>query len=172
VSVRPGSTAPASRCSGRRLPGCGALAQLIWRFANDGKPLPAELKRVQVDWIDARTPTPAATTDAVTKQVAAGILPPRSDVTLAELGYTPVERARIAQDWAEDQAAQLESELTASLAARQARAGNAIATDLEHAVAAPPETTHRPPPASPGGKRHVRAQGRSAPADGLTEEHA
>jgi hypothetical protein len=99
-------------------PGMRTLAQLIWRFAHDGAVLPPELKRVQVDWIDARTPTPAATTDAVTKQTAAGILPPRSDVTLSELGYTPVERARIAQDWADDPADQLLRELGSDIAAK------------------------------------------------------
>jgi hypothetical protein len=94
------------------------VAQLIWRFAHNGADLPPEMKRVQVDWIDARTPTPAATTDAVTKQTAAGILPPRSDVTLSELGYTPVERARIAQDWADDPADQLLRELGSDIAAK------------------------------------------------------
>lgn len=132
-------------------PGMRNLAQLIWRFAHNGDPLPVELRRIQVDWIDARTPTPAATTDAVTKQVSAGILPPRSDVTTGALGYTPVERARIAQDWENDLAAQLESELTSSLAARQARAGNAIAADLEKAPqSGQPASTPTPTPPPSG----------------------
>jgi hypothetical protein len=59
-------------------------------------------------------------------------------VTLGELGYSPLQRARLAQDRAVDQAQQLESELTSSLAARQARAGNAIANDL--AAASTPVT--------------------------------
>jgi hypothetical protein len=123
-------------------------AQLIWRFANGGRPLPADIQRLEVDWIDAATPTPAATSDAMVKQAGAGMVPPTSDVTLSRLGYSAVERARLAQD--RDKAQQLESELTSSLAARQARAGNAIANDLEKAAGL---TTAPPPPAGggPGG---------------------
>jgi hypothetical protein len=114
------------------------VAQLIWRFAHGGASLPAELRRLEVDWVKAATPTPAATSDAVTKQISVGAIPPTSDVTLGELGYSPLQRARLAQDRAVDQAQQLESELTSSLAARQARAGNAIANDL--AAASTPVT--------------------------------
>jgi hypothetical protein len=113
------------------------VAQLVWRFAHDGAELPDEMRKLGVDWVDAATPTPAATTDATVKQVQAGIIPATSDVTLAKLNYSAAQRARLEQDRKLDQAAQLESELTASLAARQARSGNAIANDLE-AAAAPP----------------------------------
>lgn len=123
------------------------VAQLMWRFAHRGDPLPDEMRRLAVDWVDVSTPTPASDADAVSKQVSAGILPPQSDVTLRRLRYTALERARIQQDWANDQAAQLESELTSSLAARQARAGNAIASDLEKA-ALPADQTVQPPPQS------------------------
>jgi isochorismate hydrolase len=109
----------------------------VWRFAHDGAELPDEMRKLGVDWVDAATPTPAATTDATVKQVQAGIIPATSDVTLAKLNYSAAQRARLEQDRKLDQAAQLESELTASLAARQARSGNAIANDLE-AAAAPP----------------------------------
>lgn len=109
-------------------------AHLMWRFAHKGDPLPAELKRLEIDWVDARTPTPAATTDSVSKQIASGVLAPWSDVALAQLGYLPVQRARIKQDWTGSEALQLEALLTSSLAARQARAANSIASDLDHAV--------------------------------------
>jgi len=128
--------------------GVRKVGQLIWRFAHRGEALPDQMKRLAVDWVEARTPTPAATSDAVTKQIAAGVLPPRSDVTTAELGYGPVKRARIAQDWANDQAAQLEAVLTSSLAARQARAGNAIANDLETAAGPAPTADPQQPPQS------------------------
>lgn len=124
-----------------------AAGQLMWRFAHPGEPLPDELRRLTVDWVDASTPTPAADADAVSKQVAAGVLPPRSDVTLRRLRYDAVDRARIAQDWLNDPSAQLESELTSSLAARQARAGNAIAADLEKA-ALPGDLPQQTPPQS------------------------
>lgn len=43
--------------------------------------------RLAVRWKDASTPTKAATTDAVVKQVQAGILPTNSPVTFHELGF-------------------------------------------------------------------------------------
>ena len=49
-------------------------------------------------WADTATPTPAATTDSIAKQIAAGSIPATSDVTLARLGYSAIERARLAQD--------------------------------------------------------------------------
>lgn len=47
----------------------------------------ADLKGLCVNWADASTPTRAATTDAVVKQVQAGIVPPTSSVILEQLGY-------------------------------------------------------------------------------------
>jgi hypothetical protein len=110
------------------------VAQLTWRFANDGRPLPDELKRLEVDWFDSSTPTPAATTDAITKQIASGAVPATSDVTLQKLGYTPLERRRLEQDRKLDVATQLESELTSSVAGRQTRSGNALANVLTTAA--------------------------------------
>ena len=122
------------------------VAQLMWRFAHRSEALPESYRRLAIDWVDASTPTPAADSDAMSKQISAGIVPPRSDVALRRLRYTALERQRIAQDWATDQAAQLESELTSSLAARQARAGNSIASDLEKAL--PSDQPPQQPPAS------------------------
>jgi hypothetical protein len=48
-----------------------------------------------------------------------------------------VERARLAQDRKVNEAAALEAQLTASIAGRTARAGNAIANDLEAAISDP-----------------------------------
>lgn len=145
----------ADRASGRvqlqATAGVRKVGQLIWRFANSGRELTDEMKRLSVDWIDSRTPTPAATTDSVSKQISAGVVAPWSDVALAELGYSPVQRARIAQDWKGSEALQLEALLTSSLAARQARAANSIASDLEKADeggAVPPQA---PPEQLPSG---------------------
>lgn len=102
--------------------------QLLWRFANRGQQLTDQLRSLSVDWVDTATRTPSATSDAVSKQVSVGSVPPRSDVTLQTLGYNALQRARLKQD--ADQAEQLEAELTSSMAARQARAANAIANDL------------------------------------------
>jgi hypothetical protein len=121
------------------------IGQLMWRFANGGAELPAAMRRMMVDWVDARTPTPAADTDAVTKQIGVSAVPATSDVTLKRLGWSAVERARLAQDRAKDPNFALEGELVSSIAARQARAGNSIANDLE-AAATPPAAAPTPPP--------------------------
>lgn len=105
--------------------------RLVWRFANGGAQVPVEMKRLETDWEDTATPTPAATTDSVQKQIASGVLAPWSDVTKAKLGYSATQRQQITQDWKGSAALQLEALLTSSLAARQARAANAIASDLE-----------------------------------------
>jgi hypothetical protein len=55
---------------------------------------PAELRGLGVRWRDPSTPSRAAATDAVMKQVAAGVLPPDSVVALEQLGYddTTIQR--------------------------------------------------------------------------------
>lgn len=63
----------------------------------DGGAIP-DPSQIVTDWADTSIPTPAATTDAVVKQVMAGIVPATSDVTLAELGYGPTDRQRLEQD--------------------------------------------------------------------------
>jgi hypothetical protein len=124
------------------------VGQLTWRFANGGAEVPAEMRRLAVDWVDAATPTPAATSDAISKQIASGAIPATSDVTLGALGWDALQRTRLAQDRNLDVAAQLEAEVTSSMAARQARAGNAIANDLE-AAAAPTVGPEKPPQLPP-----------------------
>lgn len=79
------------------------VMQLAIRFENSGR-LPAEFERMFVDWADPSIETPGVTADAVTKYVAAGVLPARSDVTLKRARFSAVERARITQDWAEQDA--------------------------------------------------------------------
>ncbi|PQP24155.1 phage portal protein [Rhodococcus opacus] len=63
----------------------------------DGK-LPADAHRLETDWASTGIPTPNADTDAMQKQVAAGIIPPESDVVLKRLGYSGVERIQIANE--------------------------------------------------------------------------
>ena len=77
------------------------VMQLGMRFQNNGS-LPREFERIAVDWADMRMQSPAIISDAIGKQVAAGSVPPRSDVTLRRLGYGPVERAQMEQDWVEE----------------------------------------------------------------------
>lgn len=103
------------------------MMRLVWRFANGGKQPPAEVSRMDVDWRDPATPTPAATTDSIAKQVAAGIIPATSDVTLSALRWNAVQRARLEADRKVDVGAQVLAELSQSLQAKEARADTAIA---------------------------------------------
>lgn len=78
----------------------GSLAKVIQyavRFDNQGK-LPDTYRRLSVDWHDVKLESPVATSDAITKQIAAGAIPATSDVTLKRLGYTAIERRRLEQD--------------------------------------------------------------------------
>lgn len=67
-----------------------------------GGELPDQAHRIETDWIDPNTPTVAATSQAITGQVAAGMLPAGSDVGLKKVGYTAVERERIKIERAAD----------------------------------------------------------------------
>lgn len=75
-------------------------------MVRDGR-VPDQAHRIETDWIDPNTLTLAASSDAITKQVAEGILPRKSDVGLKRLGYTAVERARIALERRNDEAEEI-----------------------------------------------------------------
>ncbi|WP_157896142.1 hypothetical protein, partial [Mycobacteroides chelonae] len=60
-----------------------------------------ELKRAEADWGPTGIPTPAADSDAVTKQVAAKMIPERSETGLAKLAYSAIQRQNIAEEWRE-----------------------------------------------------------------------
>lgn len=76
------------------------VMQMAQRFLNGGR-LPEQFKRMAVDWMPPSMPSLAQTADPVTKLIAAGALPARSDVTLKRAGFSAVERAQIEQDWLE-----------------------------------------------------------------------
>ena len=76
------------------------VMQLAQRFVTGG-PLPEQFRRMAVDWMPPSMPSLAQTADPVTKLIAAGALPARSDVTLKRAGFSAVERAQIEQDWLE-----------------------------------------------------------------------
>lgn len=71
--------------------------------------------RLETDWMPTGIPTPAADTDSVTKQIQSGMIPATSDVALARVGWSAVERARIAND---QKAAEGEARLRAALTAQ------------------------------------------------------
>jgi hypothetical protein len=98
-------------------------------LVRDGS-LPEEAARIETDWADPNTPTLAQTSDALSKQVSAGSIPAASDVTLKHLGYTAVERARLAADRAQDEGMQFLQEVAHSLTGKVARVDKALAADV------------------------------------------
>jgi hypothetical protein len=77
--------------------GWEAVMRLALMIQNDGA-LPDEARTIETLWASAATPTPGATTDALQKQVAAGIVSPTSDVVRERAGYTVIERQRLKID--------------------------------------------------------------------------
>lgn len=118
------------------------VQRLVWRFANNGVVPPAPMKQLATQWISSTTSTPAATSDAITKQVAAGIIPATSSVTLSRLDYTATEQERLAADRALDEGASVLAELATSVQAKDARTDLAVATDIsgQPTFATPTET--------------------------------
>jgi hypothetical protein len=89
-------------------------------------------------WGETATPTIGATTDAVSKQIQMGYLPATSDVVGEQLGYTPVERARIEADRATDAGSSFLDELAHSIGAKAARVDQSLTADIGgHAATAP-----------------------------------
>lgn len=60
--------------------------------------VPDDLQALGARWRDPSTPSRAAATDAVMKQIAAGVLPPDSEVALEQLGYDETTIARVMAD--------------------------------------------------------------------------
>lgn len=121
------------------------VQRLVWRFANGGAPAPVEMRRLETDWVDARTPTPSATSDAMFKQVQMGAVPATSDVVLKRLGYSGVERARLEVDRKVDVGATVLAELATSLQAKEARADVTVARDINPAAAKATAAQPNPP---------------------------
>lgn len=122
------------------------VMQLAARFENNGE-LPAEFRRMEVDWHDVSVAVPGVIADAITKQIAAGSIPPTSDVTLKRLGYSAVERSRLEVDRKVDAGAAALAELASTLQPKQPQvAGSPIA---QPDVAA---STPIPPAAAGGGR--------------------
>lgn len=65
--------------------------------------IPDQAQLIETIWRPPEIPTPAATAAAIQQQVAAGYLPPTSDVTGEALGYSPLQRQRIERDRKEAQ---------------------------------------------------------------------
>ena len=112
-----------------------SLALLV----RDGK---APDKPITPLWSSTATPTIAATTDAIFKQITAGYLPATSDVTGEMLGYTAEQRERIEADRLTDAGQSFLNELAHSIGAKDARVDQGLARDVGGAqVGASPSQT-------------------------------
>lgn len=67
-------------------------------------------------WRDAATPTLAATTDAVIKEISAGVAPARGEYIQKRLGLNMFEREMLARDWAKASSQSLVEQLRNSQA--------------------------------------------------------
>lgn len=99
-------------------------------FENGGK-TPATFDRVMVDWSSPESTNLTALSDAVSKLVAAGVLPAGSDVTLKIIGLSPVQRAQVAQDRAADQGQSMLEEISKNLEAKALRTDTTVVRDAE-----------------------------------------
>jgi hypothetical protein len=129
------------------------VQRLVWRFANGGAQVPPEFNRLATDWVDAATPTPTGTSEAIFKQVQMGAVPPTSDVILKRLGYSNAERDALSIDRQVDAGASILAELANSLQAKEARVDKSIANDIlpsgKQAAAGSNRSTSNPPPSNP-----------------------
>lgn len=106
-----------------------------WRFANDGKPVPPEFMQMETDWVDVAAPTPMATSEAIWRQSQAGAVTPNSDVILKRLGYSAVEREKLAAD--ADAANELMMQVGDSLAAKASKIEDSVLKEVDPAVGSP-----------------------------------
>lgn len=126
------------------------VQRLVWRFANGGAPVPPEMLRLETDWVDARTPTPSGTADAMFKQVQMGAVPATSDIVLKRLGYSGVERQRLEVDRKTDAGAAVLAELAMSLQAKEARTDVTVARDINPQAAKATAANPNPTNGNPG----------------------
>lgn len=112
--------------------------------------LPPEAHRLETDWRDPSPETLAGTSDAITKQVTVGSVPPTSDVTLKKLGYSAVERARLAADRDLDPGQAFIDEITNDAAAKEVIIAGRLAKAAETPVPPDPaEVVNGTNPANP-----------------------
>ena len=110
--------------------------QLVTMFMNGGT-LPADARRMEVDWADPAMFNLAGASDAITKQIASGAIPAVSDVTQKRLGYNAIERERLEIDRKVDQGQSMLQEIAHSLDAKAFRADKALTADAAHGAGQP-----------------------------------
>lgn len=110
------------------------IMQMAVSFENGGS-VPANFARIMVDWTAPEALNPAIMADWASKIVSAGIAPAGSDVVAKRLGFTPVERAQMAKERADDQGQSLLDEIAHSLEAKALRTGTTVVRDAENPAA-------------------------------------
>jgi hypothetical protein len=98
-------------------PAC-EVAKMMVRFDNHGK-LPPEYERLAADWTPVEMFSPSLMSDAISKEVAQEIVPATSDVVLKRLGYSAVDRQRLAQDRSADDGRTMARAIANALTPRQ-----------------------------------------------------
>lgn len=73
-------------------PALERVMRLLAQFAGES------VDEVSADWIDPAERAMGVVSDAITKQIAAGAVPPDSDVVLKRLNYSAVERKQLEED--------------------------------------------------------------------------
>lgn len=74
------------------------IAQNAFMTENGLEAVPEELLKLRAKWRNAATPTIGAMTDAVVKQISAGMLQPDSEVALEQAGYDRTDIVRIRKE--------------------------------------------------------------------------
>jgi hypothetical protein len=120
------------------------IMQLALMVKHGVDALPENAHRIETDWRSPAPETPAGTTDAVTKQIAAGAIPATSDVTLKRLGYSAVERLQLAQDRKDDGGLSMLQEIAHNLQARALKTDTTVIKDASN-----PSATGAPKSAAP-----------------------
>lgn len=92
--------------------------------------MPSGAHRMETDWMDPSPKTPASTAQAIFQQVEAGCIPAYSDVTLKHLGYSAMERQRMAEDRLNDEGATFLAQLAHSIVGKEARVDKSLASDI------------------------------------------
>lgn len=103
-----------------------------------GGTLPEEAKLIETLWASAATPTPGATTDSVVKQIQSGAIPAQSDVVRERLGYSVVERQRLALDDKRSATQEFLSTLAHSDILKDSRADQTAAREITGGKPQPP----------------------------------
>jgi hypothetical protein len=117
------------------------VMRLALRIQNNGA-LPDDAKTIETLWASAATPTPAATSAAITAQIAAGAVPSTSDVTRERLGYSVIERQRLKIDDKASGANEFLATLAKSTILKDSRAGSTAAREITSG-----DPNSAPPPA-------------------------